>query len=213
MMRKIILAAALFSTNAFAEQGLIGTYYNAAKDTTAYWNDNFSLTAAYLATNPVASGSFIAKKLDYAGGDLTTIVSWLGSDAASFSGTNGDMSDGVITLKGFIDLSSTTTIFNISHDDGYRLFIDGNIVGQYGCCGMNNVTVNTTVGWHSIELDYNNAYYNHGSGGASLSLKENGHAIALSDLSTTAAVPEPEQVALMLLGLPIVSLLARRRKV
>ncbi len=210
-MKKLLIGLAIFSTQAFAASGLSGTYYNPPADTTGWW-DGFASTAAYLASNPTASGTFTAASINYGGNDTSSIVSFLGSDGASFSGTNGNMADGVLVLKGWIDLAAGSTTLSVGHDDGFRMFLDGANVAQNGCCGTDNVTFNfANAGWHAFELDYNNAMYGNYSGGANFSLSQNGQTIAASSLSTTSPVPETGNVALLLAGLGLIGVVARRR--
>ena len=208
-MKKFLIGLAVAaSAPAFAASGLNGTYYNPTADTTGLW-DGFAATSAYLAGSPKASGSFIATALDYSGQDTSSIVSFLGADSASFVGHNGGLADGVLVLKGYIDLGAGSTTLSVSHDDGFRLILDGATLGQNGCCGTDDVTVDfASAGWHSIEIDYNNAMYGGYSGGATFAVSENGHAI---DAATLAPVPEPQNMALLLAGLGLVGIVARRR--
>ncbi len=210
MMKKLLIALAIVSGPAFAAQGLNGTYYNPPADTTANFDDHFDETTAYLASNPTAAGTFTATYLNYNGGDGSSIVSWLGVDGASFHGTNGGMSDGVITLKGWIDLAAGETL-SVNHDDGYRVLLDGVSVGQMGCCGSTNVDITgASAGWHAVEIDYNNALYGDFSGGAYFGVYANGNVISAADLSTTP-VPEAGNGAMLLAGLGLLGLVARRR--
>ncbi len=210
-MKKFLIGLAIISTHAFAAPGLNGTYYNPAPDTTGWW-DNFAAASTYLASDPTPSGTFTATSINYNGGDATSIVNWLGSDGASFSGTNGNLADGVIVLKGWIDLAAGNTTLSVNHDDGFRMFLDGTNVAQTGCCGTTNVNIDAaTAGWHSFELDYNNAMYGNFSGGANLGLSENGRVVAAASLSTVSAVPEPENCALLLAGLGLIGAATRRR--
>jgi len=211
-MKKFLIGLAIVSsTQAFAASGLDGTYYNPPADTTGWW-DGFSAASGYLASNPAPSGTFTATAINYSGNDTTSIVTFLGSDGASFSGTNGNMADGVIVLKGWIDLAAGNTTLSVNHDDGFRMFLDGTNVAQTGCCGTTDVSVDfATAGWHSFELDYNNAMYGNYTGGAYLGLSENGQVVAASSLSTVSSVPEPENCALLLAGLGLIGTATRRR--
>ena len=210
-MKKFLIGLAVVSTQVFASQGLEGTYYNPGADTTG-WFDDFAAASSYLASNPTPSGTFTATNINYNGGDLTSIVSWLGSDAASFSGTNGTMSDGVIVLKGWIDLAAGNTTLSVNHDDGFRLFVDGTNVAQAGCCGSTSVTVDSaSAGWHAVEVDYNNAMYNNYSGQAYFSFSENGQIVPAASLSTVSPVSEPGTVGLLLAGLGLMGAATRRR--
>jgi len=211
-MKKFLIGLAIVSsTQAFAASGLDGTYYHPPADTTGWW-DGFSATSSYLASNPASSGTFTATAINYSGNDTTSIVTFLGSDGASFSGTSGNMADGVIVLKGWIDIAAGNTTLSVNHDDGFRMILDGTNVAQAGCCGATGVSVDfATAGWHSIELDYNNAMYGNYTGGATLELSENGQTVAASSLSTISPVPESQNAALMLAGLGLIGVAARRR--
>ena len=46
------------------------------------------------------SGTFKATQFVYPGNDLSPMPAWLGSDAASYSGSTGNMDDGAIRLVG-----------------------------------------------------------------------------------------------------------------
>jgi len=211
-MKKILMGLALASAGtAFAaNDGLSGTYYNPGADATGWW-DGFTQTIDYLDSNPQASGTFIGTVLNYNGGDGTSIKTWLGTDASSFIGTNGNLSDGVIVLKGWIDLGAGSTTLSVNHDDGFRLVLDGSVLGQGNCCGITDLATTSyaSAGWHAIEIDYNNAYYG-GFGGANFGLWANGQAIQASALATV--VPEPQDAALLLAGLALVGTVARRRQ-
>ena len=211
-MKKLLIGLAIVSaTQAFAASGLNGTYYNPPADTTGWW-DGFASASSYLASNPTPSGTFTATAINYSGNDLSSISSFLGSDGASFSGTNGDMADGVLVLKGWIDIGAGSTTLSVNHDDGFRMILDGTNVAQTGCCGWTDVTVDfATAGWHSFELDYNNAMYGGYSGGATLAFSENGQPVTASSLSTVSVVPEPSNQALLLAGIGLIGIAARRR--
>ena len=208
MMKKLLIALAIVSGPAFANQGLNGTYYNPSADSTDFYN--FDVTTAYLASNPEAAGTFTATNINYTGGDASSIVSWLGVDGVSFQGTNGSMSDGVITLKGWVNLAAGESL-GVNHDDGFRVLLDGTTVGQSGCCGYTGVDISSaSAGWHAIEIDYNNALYGDYQGGAFFTVYANGNVVSAADLSTTA-VPEAGNGAMLLAGLGMLGLVARRR--
>jgi len=211
-MKKLLIALAIVaSTQAFAASGLDGTYYNPPADTTGWW-DGFSAASNYLANDPTPSGTFTATSVNYSGNDLTSIVTFLGNDGASFVGTNGNMADGVLVLKGWIDIAAGSQTLSVNHDDGFRMILDGTNVAQTGCCGATDISVDfATAGWHSIELDYNNAMYGNYTGGATLGLSENGQLVTASDLSTMSPVPESQNAALLVAGLGLIGIAARRR--
>lgn len=211
-MKKFLIGLAIVSsTGAFAATGLDGTYYNPPTDTTGWW-DNFSAASSFLASSPTPSGTFTATSINYSGNDTTSIVTFLGGDGASFSGTNGNLADGVIVLKGWIDIAAGNATLSVNHDDGFRMILDGTNVAQGGCCGATDVSVDfATAGWHSIELDYNNAMFGDYTGGANLGLQENGQLVTASSLSTISPVPESQNAALLLAGLGLIGVAARRR--
>jgi MYXO-CTERM domain-containing protein len=208
-MKKFLIGLAIAaSAPAFAASGLAGTYYNPSADTTGWWDD-FNSASSYLASNPTPTGSFLATTLNYGGGDLSSIVSFLGADGASYHGADGNLNDGVLVLKGWIDLGAGSTSLTVSHDDGFRLVLDGATVAQSGCCGNTSVDVDyASAGWHAIEIDYNNASYGQ-VGGATFAFSVNNEPV---DAATLSSVPETQNAALLLAGLGLLGITARRRR-
>ncbi|MGD0960371.1 MAG: PEP-CTERM sorting domain-containing protein [Methylomonas sp.] len=214
LMLPIAIAASASCANVYADQGLNGEYWQAPA-----YSTNYQIQPAldYIANNPTPEGLFTAANLNYSGGDQSSIVSFLGSDGASFLGTNGNMMDGIIQLTGWIDISAAGTYdFGINHDDGAQLTVNGDTLISADCCGQSDGTETfNQAGWYSITATYDNTEWAGGSGGATFNLTENGSLVSASDLSTSnpvsqdlitvSSVPEPNQYLLMGIGLVAIS--------
>ncbi|MGD0960374.1 MAG: PEP-CTERM sorting domain-containing protein [Methylomonas sp.] len=216
LMLPIAIAASAACANVYAEQGLNGEYWQAPAYSTDY---QIQPALNYIANHEQsAEGSFVATNINYTGGDETSIKSFLGSDGASFSGTNGNMEDGIIQLTGWIDISAPGSFdFTVNHDDGAQLTINGDTIVSAGCCGETegSETFNQ-AGWYAITATYNNTEWNGGTGVATFSISENGSVISASDLSTSyplisqdaisvSSVPEPNQYLLTGVGLAAIA--------
>ncbi|MEM7385800.1 MAG: LamG-like jellyroll fold domain-containing protein, partial [Verrucomicrobiota bacterium] len=72
------------------------------------------------------TGSFNATTFQYEGNDLTPIGEWLGEDAASYSGADGNLDDGLFRMVGYVYAAEpgekTITLDNGS-DDGLVIYI------------------------------------------------------------------------------------------
>ena len=106
-----------------------------------------------------ASGSFNATVLTHTGNDLTDVVTWLGADGASFTGTPGNLDDGAFRFRGFINVTAPGVLsLGTTSDDGSRLTIGGiDLVNNDG--GHGDATVDTDVnfgaaGVYPIEITY-----------------------------------------------------------
>lgn len=218
-VKQATLAAALMGSMLLVAradaQGLAGTFYNTGGTPILNLADAQSYIGSHSAT-----GTFKATTLNYAASDTTTIITFLGSDAASYTGANANFSDGIVTLSGFITLPSGGTKFTLGSDDGSSLSIGGtqliNFDGLHAATpAMSNTFNAPTAGQYAFTLTYFN-HANGSNGFAGLQVLENDVAINPSTLSTTltAAAPEPGSLALALgAALPFgVGIIRRRRK-
>ena len=192
----VMVSAASAVQGSAGAAGLVGTYYKAASGST-----NFSIasTLSAMAATP-ASGKFVATSLNYSAGDSSTITSFLGNDARSYSGRAAaayDMSDGILNMTGFLYVSAPGTIsFSMSHDDSAQLKIADQVVISRDCCGTDTASVSfAAAGYYAINAAYSNSYYGSGTGGASFSLSENGAVLTAANL--VQSVPEPASLALL----------------
>ena len=105
------------------------------------------------------SGTFLAKNFVYLGNDLTPVLSWLGSDAASFVGTPDNLDDGAFRFRGFIN-RPTAGVLNIgvNTDDGARITINGiDVIANDGSHGDQAADADVNflaAGLYPIEITY-----------------------------------------------------------
>ena len=70
------------------------------------WHDDHGL--GLMETNP--QGRFITTNVNYAG-TISPILEWLGDDAGSFVGTEGELNDGLIQFKGYVNIETAKARF------------------------------------------------------------------------------------------------------
>lgn len=189
--------------------GLAGTYYRVASGST-----NFTIADTLAALGKASvTGTFKSTAINYAGGDGSSITSFLGSDGASYIGrpaAAGDLSDAIIDLSGYLYVAGPSTIsFALSHDDSAQLKIANQTIVSANCCGTDVTSVTFGgSGYYAVDLIYSNTMYNGGTGGASFSLTENGSVLTAANLAQS--VPEPASLALV--GIALAGLAAVRRR-
>ncbi|MEM7383360.1 MAG: LamG-like jellyroll fold domain-containing protein, partial [Verrucomicrobiota bacterium] len=77
------------------------------------------------------TGTFDATTFAYEGNDLTPIGEWLGADASSYSGADGNLDDGVFRMVGYVYAEAAgeqTITLNAGSDDGAVIYIGGEAV-------------------------------------------------------------------------------------
>ena len=73
-----------------------------------------------------ATGTFHASRFVYLGNDLTAVMSWLSSDAPTYSGVNSNLDDGAFRFRGYINVPAPGTVrLGLTSDDGSRITIGG----------------------------------------------------------------------------------------
>ena len=162
---QVTLNAAVKSPVLGAVVGLSASYYYEGYD-----QPGDVAGAAAAAGTPTST--FVSTVFDgttYNGGDLSSVQSFLGADAASLSPApaNGTLDTSYIDMTGTITVSAAEAgpaTFTLGSDDGSILTIDGSqVVNDDGLHGIvtESGTVNLTAGPHSIELQY----FNQSAGG------------------------------------------------
>ena len=136
-----------------------------------------------LGTEP--QGRFISTTMNYTGDDLTPIVTWLGKDGKSFTGSDDNLSSALVQFKGFINIKKAGQHdFRSASDDGVVVWIGNQrVVNNDGGHGAPGPTPDGSAffpvaGLYPIEVAWFNAGLPYGwVGGASLSLKMDGRTI------------------------------------
>ena len=155
--------------------------------------------------NSEPDGSFVSTNVNYTGNDLTPIVEWLAGDGASFQGNEGNLDDGMVQLRGLIDITSAGWHdFNSSSDDGSVIRVGNQVVvnndGGHGAPGPapDGSAFFTKAGLYPIEVNWFNGDWTNDAGdhgGANIHLTMDGE--ALEGLLTTpwrkASLAQPGQ--------------------
>jgi hypothetical protein len=130
------------------------------------------------------SGYFTSTAVNYTGNDLTPILEWLGDDSASYRGLEGNLDDGLISLKGYIAIPEAGEhTFSTPSDDGSIVWVGGVKVvdndGSHGSPGPapDGTAVFSSAGLYPIEIAWFNGDWtddagNHG--GANIVFNLNG---------------------------------------
>ena len=230
----------------FTKTGLNGYFYSVetdGKDTDTVTSYNaatvkkdYSATS-WIAANPTPTGTFTASlgALDTGGGygsapngvdDTTAIKTFLGAtDGATYTGTNSNLDTNVITLIGYIDVTSpASTVYTFTQlsNDGSYLTIGGtpvittlnqNSPSAAAQSASETVVFQNGPGLYAVDLTYWNQAYNDNAGnGNELGLTITGGGASLGN-AYSLVVPEPSTwAALMVGGLMMGCLVVRRKK-
>ncbi len=131
-MANSLLVTTTFTTpdgSTYPESGILSTY--AGWLSGSYWytngttvNSNYDAWS-WLMSNPSPTGTFNGALLNYTGMPTTPVVTWLSTDSNSYTGTNNNLSDGVVLLNGYITTMSANTIIKATSVYGSYVSIDG----------------------------------------------------------------------------------------
>ena len=162
--------------------------------------------------NSDPQGTFISTNVSYTGDDLSPIVEWLGDDGTSFVGTEDNLDDGMVQLRGLIQINNAgTQNFTSSSDDGSVIRIGNQVVvdndGGHGAPGPNpdGSAFFTKPGLYPIEVAWFNGDWTNDAGdhgGANIDLTMNGEPLSelifqpAEDQITLPSLIKPEPIAL-----------------
>jgi hypothetical protein len=193
-----IAAAAVIasSVTANAVPTFQGTFWDAPANTLATINDAIAFAGANAPT-----ATFQSTSINYGDGPgwaIGSLSDFLNADAGSIVGTNpASIQESVFRLTGFSQLTNGQSI-SVTSDDGFRLFVDGNLFSEFTGIRAPNQTTSLTwlgaTGAYSIELWYFEGQFTQ----AQL-------------VSNLAPVPVPAAAALLLTALGGLGMVARRR--
>jgi hypothetical protein len=107
------------------------------------------------------TGTFNATRFSYTGNDLSAVPAYLLEDAASFVGTPGNLDDGALRFRGFINVATAGIInMGVTSDDGSRITIAGiDIAERDGSHGDETQDMDANfleAGLYPIEITYFN---------------------------------------------------------
>lgn len=217
-MRTLLAAAASLVLAAGAAQAASTPGFQASFWDASGWLGNIAGAESVIASR-AADATFIASTIDYpnAGGsivDSTTLSSFLGADAGSLSGFGGsDLTHSVFEFTGLVDLAAGAHTLTVGSDDGFALWINGDLVSSYDgnrSFGTTSASWISTGAPASIRLIYweNDGY----TGVEFLADGALATAAALTPGNVTSDVPLPAAAPLLLCGLGAVAALRRGRK-
>src|SRR6266496_5001694 len=106
-------------------------------------------------------GTFHATKFVYLGNDLMPVLTWLSTDAASYSGSTSNLDDGAFRFSGYINIGSAGTLnIGTTSDDGVRIKIGGldivNNDSSHGDATKDQDVNFLSAGLYPIEITYFN---------------------------------------------------------
>ena len=158
--------------------------------------------------NSEPQGTFVSTNVEYSGNDLTPIVEWLGADADSFEGQEGNLNDGMVQLRGLIDISAPGWHdFRSASDDGSVVRIGNQVVvnndGGHGAPGPapDGSAFFTKSGLYPIEVNWFNGNWTNDAGdhgGANITLTMDEWSLdgiifhSLEDAITLPSLVKPE---------------------
>ena len=152
---------------------------------------------ALMETNP--QGRFISTNVNYSGNDISPILEWLGDDAGSFVGTEGELNDGLIQFKGYVAIDEAGLhTFTSSSDDGSVVFVGNQVVvnndGGHGAPGPapDGSAFFAAAGLYPIEVAWFNGNWTNDAGdhgGASIDLTMDGESLAGSIFQPVGGLP------------------------
>lgn len=171
--------------------GLNGTFYYADSGI-----HSLSDAESYIKSS-TPTGTFVANNINYIKYDSTSIKDFLGTDGASYKGTETSATVGAFTLNGYVYVPTAGSYqFTLGSDDGSRLDIAGQTIttldGDHDYyTNTENVTFNKS-GYYDLKVTYYNINFDNFSGNADLTLS--------SSLNFVRPVPEASTLTLGLLG-------------
>ena len=152
---------------------------------------------ALMETNP--QGRFISTNVNYSGTDISPILEWLGDDAGSFVGTEGELNDGLIQFKGYVAIDEAGLhTFRSASDDGSVVFVGNQVVvnndGGHGAPGPapDGSAFFPAAGLYPIEVAWFNGNWTNDAGdhgGANIDLTMDGESIAGSIFQPVGGLP------------------------
>jgi hypothetical protein len=183
-------------TEEVGDAGLVGSYWTSEPKGMEFGEDGqgpiFQVAPgddhglALMETTP--QGAFVSSNVNYTGNDLPPIVEWLADDGGSFIGTEGNLDDGLIQFKGYINIAeSGQHAFRSASDDGSVVWIGNQKVvdndGGHGAPGPNpdGSAFFATAGFYPIEVAWFNGDWTNDAGdhgGANIDLTMNGDSLA-----------------------------------
>ncbi len=148
-------------------------------------------------TNP--QGRFISTNVNYSGTDISPILEWLGDDAGSFVGTEGELNDGLIQFKGYVAIDEAGLhTFRSASDDGSVVFVGNQVVvnndGGHGAPGPapDGSAFFPAAGLYPIEVAWFNGNWTNDAGdhgGANIDLTMDGESLAGSIFQPVGGLP------------------------
>jgi len=209
--RLVGAAVAIFVAGS-AQAGFIGKFYDTCglQDVSCSpLTTTMTQAEAFLGTNPSPDATFVSTGINYGGPApyvFTDLAAFLGADAASLN----PLSEGatsllgsVITLTGTISLDAGINVFDVFTDDGFSLLIDGLEIGRFeGLRAPASSIINYDAGAGGL-ANFDLTWFEGSLTQAALAVNLNG--------DTITALPEPETLALFVIGLVGIGFARRRR--
>ena len=136
--------------------------------------------------------------VNYSNG-ISPILEWLGDDAGSFVGTEGELNDGLIQFKGYVAIDEAGLhTFRSASDDGSVVFVGNQVVvnndGGHGAPGPapDGSAFFPAAGLYPIEVAWFNGNWTNDAGdhgGANIDLTMDGESIAGSIFQPVGGLP------------------------